>query len=69
MLKPKDPFEKKYRCIWIKEPSGEVKSYRLEKEELKERLESILSSGAVQIQDPFRKGAPVGGFTNNTIYF
>lgn len=47
--------------VWVREPAG-LKSYRLKAETARQDLEPILAQGGVLAPDPFRKGAPLGGF-------
>lgn len=51
----------KYMVIWLKK-GEEVKSFRVETIQRKDFLQPWLAKGWKRIPDPFRKGAPVGGY-------
>lgn len=56
-------FERKpFQIFWFKLASGETVSYRFSREESSEKVGRLVESGAMIIPDPFRKGAPLGGF-------
>ena len=57
-LKPK----RIYNTIWFRLPSGKVQSYRFKTEQARARIEEMKQKGAVVLEDPFRKGAPIGGY-------
>lgn len=54
-----------YVTEWYRFPTGSVISFRWSRETYHEKRKLVSKAGAVLIEDPFRKGAPVGGFTNN----
>lgn len=59
-------FEKKRaKTLWFRFPSGEIKSFLWKPEDIERRKMEKLSLGAIEIRDPFRKGAPPGGFGLN----
>jgi hypothetical protein len=57
-------FKNRVKVLWFKFPSGEVKSFLFKEDEYKSKLNKVLSSGGREIPDPFRKGAPLGGYTH-----
>lgn len=54
----------RYSTHWFRMPSGKVTSYRWREGEVQQKR-ALLPHGAIEIEDPFRKGAPLGGYTNN----
>lgn len=54
----------RYSTHWFRMPSGKVASYRWREAEAHEKR-ALLPRGTIEIEDPFRKGAPLGGYTNN----
>lgn len=51
----------RYTTIWL-EKQGHKKSFRVLTERLEEDLATFLSLGWTRLPDPFRKGAPLGGY-------
>lgn len=55
-------FIKPFKIFWFKMPDGETLSFRFNREEAAVRVGKLVESGAELLPDPFRKGAPLGGF-------
>jgi vancomycin permeability regulator SanA len=55
-------FKNRVKVVWMKFPSGEIQSFLLSEDNYKQKWDRILKAGAKEIPDPFRKGAPLGGY-------
>lgn len=51
-----------YQAHWYRLKNGKIASYRFCGDGAQEKHEKMLRKGAVEIEDPFRKGAPMGGY-------
>lgn len=50
---------------WYRFPDGSVQSYRFERDRYEAMRTTVVRMGGIRIEDPMRKGAPVGGFDGN----
>lgn len=57
---------RKFSTHWFRLPCGKVQSYRWLAAEAGDRR-AQLPVGTVEVQDPFRPGAPVGGHKHNAL--
>ena len=51
-----------YRTEWYRFPDKTVQSFRFHRDRYQEMRTAVIKRGGVRIQDPFRKGAPLGGY-------
>lgn len=51
-----------YSTEWFRFPDGTVTSYRFHRDTYQQKRKAVEDKGGVKIADPFRKGAPTGGF-------
>ena len=56
---PKAPTQ----VFWFKMPDGRTQSFRFNQDQASIKVGELVESGATIISDPFRKGAPLGGFS------
>jgi hypothetical protein len=54
--------QRAYKTEWYRFPDGSVQSFRFERDRYLVMRTTVVRMGGVRVEDPFRKGAPVGGF-------
>lgn len=54
-----------YVTEWFRFPDGTVQSFRFHRDRYQEMRSAVIRRGGVRITDPFRKGAPLGGYSDN----
>ena len=57
-----DNWSRPHRVRWYRAPNGHMVSYQFNREENAERHRAMLRHGHIEIENPFRKGAPKGGY-------
>lgn len=56
---------RRFTTHWFRMPDGQLQSFRWLLTEAKAKR-AAMPEGAVEVQDPFRQGAPLGGHATNT---
>lgn len=54
-----------YVTEWYRFNDGTVQSFRFHRDRYQEMRSTVIKRGGTRIQDPFRKGAPLGGYSEN----
>ncbi len=54
-----------FRTEWFRFPDAPVQSFRFHRDRYHEMRAAVIRRGGMQIDDPFRKGAPLGGYSDN----
>ena len=47
---------------WFRFRDGTVQSFRFHRDRYQEMRSTVVKRGGIRVEDPFRKGAPLGGF-------